>query len=91
MSDSREWDLAICRSEYKRLASAHEGLAREHQRTASDLASATYALELSRKRQAVMQRELDASHKRERALLAELHECKRGGSTNVTPLRPRKP
>lgn len=84
MSESREWTLADARARV-----------RELEKAAQELVSTVYALELAKQRCAELQRELDASHRREALLVAELHEAKRQGDAgfstrpnNVTPLRP---
>lgn len=90
------WSLATCRAAYGRLQAAYRELTGDLATTGGELARTTYQLELERKRSAMVQRELDAAHRRERVLIAELAACKRQGESghttrpvgNVTPILP---
>lgn len=84
---STEWtSIDDCRKRVGELQSAYHTAFAELQQVTTDLVSATYALDLCRKRCLVLQRELESSERRGVALLDEVQRCKRGGT--VTPIRP---
>jgi chromosome segregation ATPase len=98
--DSTEWRLPECRARVRQLEAANSELSRDLAASSEESIALLYKLEMANGRLETLQRELDASLHRERALVAELRECRLAGesghttrATNVTPLRPkpRKP
>ena len=96
MTDSTEWRLPEARAEVRRLQAAVAELSRSLAETSQDMTRAIYARDIAASRLDAVQRELEASHRREAALIVELAACKRHGEAghtrlaSVTPLRPPK-
>lgn len=93
MSAEPPWTLERCRAEYRLARSALEAEQREHQRTASELVSARYTIELQKQQIAQLQHAFAAADQRALMSYRELAECKRQGEAGtryakVTPLRP---